>query len=155
MDHVLHNYLQAGAIAGVLAGAGESISDAAATTPRKTRLLHDFVVLRFPDLPKEHRVGDVAIALPDKRYFESTMRDATVVAVGPGKWVEATGNRAKRERFHPMQLRVGDRVLLNSLKTQIVGNFLDSWDGERGDFRMVRESDVDGVLEPDCHVEVA
>jgi co-chaperonin GroES (HSP10) len=126
-----------------------------------TRLLHDFVVLRFPKLPETHAVAgtDVTIALPADRYFQSTMRDATVVAVGPGKWVEKKSDvRRHKERrtgatFQPTELRVGDRVLVNAMFTQT--GLLEEWDGERGDFRMVREGDVEAVLGAEAHVEVA
>ena len=125
--------------------------------PDHTRLLQDHVILRFPDLPKLSPGG---IALEAKRYYGhaetgAVPRDATVVAVGPGAWqyVGGDGKRKRREVFHPTTLRVGDRVLIDAMHTQ--GGLYDEWDGERGDFRMVREGDVMGVLGADVRIEVA
>jgi co-chaperonin GroES (HSP10) len=126
---------------------------------RRTRLLQDFVVLRFPSLPKSHTVAgtDVTLALPDNRYFRSTMRDATVVAVGPGRWVEKKSGGGKDRRtgatFQPTELRVGDRVLIDAMHTQ--EGLLSEWDGERGDFRIVVEGVIAGVLDADAVLEVA
>lgn len=125
-----------------------------------TRLLHDLIILHFPELPKTSAGG---IVLEAKRYYGaedgSVPRDATVVAVGPGKWVEVKDDagagkyRTRREVFQPTELRPGDRVLVDAMRTQ--ASCLDEWDGVRGDFRMVRESDVEGVLEAGVRVEVA
>jgi co-chaperonin GroES (HSP10) len=111
---------------------------------RRTRILQDHVILRFPDLPKTSAGG---ISLEAKQFYERTTRDATVVAVGPGTWVRRRNQETRKVRyvFQPTELRPGDRVLVDAMHTQT--GLLSEWDGERGDFRRVRESDVAAVLD--------
>lgn len=147
MDHIQHDYRIAntsGAFEGALAG----------SATRRTRLTQDWVCLRFPKLPEVSAGG---IALEAKQYYGnadgSVPRDAVVVAVGPGRWVEAKGNRSRKAHWHPTTVQVGDRVLVDAMHTQ--EGLLSEWDGERGDFRLVRERVVSAVLDADTHLEVA
>lgn len=70
--------------------------------PEKMRPTRDQVVVKLDPLPEKSEGG---LFLPtDSRSHEHHM--GTVIAVGPGWVAPKTGNRC------PMQLKVGDKVLL-------------------------------------------
>jgi len=82
---------------------------------------------------------------------------ATVLASGPGYWTQPT-KEAPRGVFIPNEVKPGERVLLDALAGQDYSLDLtiprhnknlefEEMVGERGQFRIVREQEILGVIE--------
>lgn len=97
----------------------------------KIRMVHDRVLVK-KDEPETVTKGGIVI--PDQAQEKVTK--GTVVAVGPGKYAEKTGN------FMPTTLKVGDVVLFHSY----AGSELVI---EKQSFYNMPESDIWVVVEPD------
>jgi chaperonin GroES len=94
----------------------------------KFRPLHDRVVVRRVDAEEKTAGG---IIIPDTA--KEKPQQGEVVAVGPGA-------RDESGKLHPLDLRVGDRVLFGKWSGTEV-----KIDGE--DLLIMKEADIMGVLE--------
>ena len=97
----------------------------------KFRPLHDRVLLRAME-QQEKTVGGILI--PDSAKEKPT--EGEVIAVGPGA-------RSEDGRIHPLDVKVGDRVLFGKWSgTEI------KVDGQ--DVVIMKESDIMGIVERDA-----
>ncbi len=113
------------------------------------RAYADNVILRF--LPRPTTALGGLIHLP-QQVTESRVgtREAEVMAVGPGYWM-------KSGLFCRNEVQVGQRVLVDALAGQNYDMDLSvprhnkpaEWGDERGEFRVVREQEILGVIERD------
>jgi chaperonin GroES len=93
------------------------------------RPLHDRVVIRRVDQEEKTKGG---IIIPDT--VKEKPQEAEVVAVGPG-------TRDDQGRVHPLDVKVGDRVLFGKWSGTEV-----KLDGD--EHLVVKESDILGILAP-------
>lgn len=97
----------------------------------KFRPLHDRVLLRGIEQQEKTAGG---ILIPDTAKEKPT--EGEVIAVGPGA-------RSEDDRIHPLDVKVGDRVLFGKWSgTEI------KVDGE--DVVIMKESDIMGIVERDA-----
>lgn len=97
----------------------------------KFRPLHDRVLLRAIEQQEKTAGG---ILIPDTAKEKPT--EGEVIAVGPGA-------RSEEGRIHPLDVKVGDRVLFGKWSgTEI------KVDGE--DVVIMKESDIMGIVERDA-----
>jgi co-chaperonin GroES (HSP10) len=111
------------------------------------RAYADNVILRFVPRPTTALGG--LIHLP-QQVTESRVgtREAEVVGVGPGHWTRAG-------KWVPTEVQVGQLVLVDALAGQNYDldltvprhNKPAEWGDERGEFRVVREDEILGVVE--------
>ncbi|MCS6838536.1 MAG: co-chaperone GroES [Bdellovibrionaceae bacterium] len=90
--------------------------------------IHDQVFIR---ILSEERVSPSGLIIPDTARQEAGLLRGEVLSVGPGK-------RDKKGRIRPTELKVGDRVLVNTWSGQ-------SFEYGNQKYLIVRESDVLGV----------
>lgn len=119
------------------------------------RAYADNVILRF--VPRETMALGGLIHLPQQVTESRTgTREAEVLAVGPGHWTRAG-------KWCPTEVAVGQRVLVDALAGQNYDldltvprhNKPAEWGDERGEFRVVREDEILGVVERDEPAEAA
>lgn len=125
----------------------------------KFRAYADNVVVRFLPEAKETASG---IALPGRTLKRTEARRAVVVASGPGYYrprkVRGPGNPTEPGPFIPNETRPGDVVLVDAFAGQDYALDLnvprhnksadfDTIADERGEFRIVREQEIHGVIE--------
>lgn len=118
--------------------------------PVKFRAFADNVLVRLLPLPTRTASGIYTPPSEKRRVTES--REAVVVASGPGY-------HNKSGRLVPNETRTGDRVLVPAQAGDIWHSALSAprfnktaeftnLMGEEGDYRVVREAEILGVLEP-------
>jgi|SRR6185312_17467095 len=99
----------------------------------KFRPLHDYVLVKRVERDKVSKGG---IHIPDTS--PDTKNEAHVLAVGPGRALDAEGNR------RPMNVKVGDRVLL----ARFGGAGKDVKHPDFGEGKLViREGEIAAILE--------
>ena len=123
----------------------------------------DNVIIVLEPLPKQTSSG---LHLPDRKVDRREARLARVVAAGPGAWVrinrrealETNGLAEEQYKFVPTEVKPGDRVLVDAIAGQAYtldidvprhnkGADFEELMGERGEFRIVREAEIHGVVE--------
>lgn len=113
------------------------------------RPIQDNVVIRFSPRPAVTASGLLHIPQTVTESRVGT-REATVLAVGPG-------HTNRRGLFIPTAVKVGENVLVDALAGQNYDldltvprhNKPTEWADDRGEFRIVREDEILGVIERD------
>lgn len=127
--------------------------------PVTIRMLSDNVLIRI-EPPPDTTASGIAIVhtrAPGVREH----REAVVIAVGPGHYPGCKSCGGAKPTFIPTTLRAGDRIVVDAM----AGNKWD-WDvstvrhnekaefdsmlGERGDYRVIRESEAHCVLDDEA-----
>lgn len=124
------------------------------------RAYADNVVVKF--IPEANETAS-GIRLPDRTFKRSEARRAVVVASGPGhhrpRRVGGPGGATVPGVFVPNETKPGDVVLVDAFAGQDFAFDLniprhnkdasfEAIGDERGEFRIVREDEIHGVVEP-------
>ncbi len=114
------------------------------------RAIQDNVFLRFKARPKVTQTGLLHIPETVQESRIGT-REAEVLMVGPGHWTQ-------QGKFVPTTVKVGETVLVDALAGQHYDldlsvprhNKPTEWADDKGQFRVVRESEILCVVERDA-----
>jgi co-chaperonin GroES (HSP10) len=110
------------------------------------RMHQDNVAIRLEPL---EQVSAGGLHLPQTRQEKT--RKAVVLAVGPG-------HHNRSGHFVPTQVKAGDRVIVDAFAGQDYSMDLNAprhnkpteWGDERGEFRIIREDEIQAVIEDDA-----
>ena len=114
------------------------------------RAVQDNVFLRFRPRPKTTQTG--LLHIPETvQESRVGVREAEVLMVGPGHWTP-------QGKFIPTSVKVGEIVLVDALAGQHYDldlsvprhNKPTEWADDKGQFRVVREDEILGVIERDA-----
>jgi co-chaperonin GroES (HSP10) len=85
------------------------------------------------------RISSGGIHIPGSA--KSIVRNrGTVISVGPGEWLTGAG------RYRPLDVAPGDTVMVNHLAGV--------WVDQEKTLLLIRECDIDAILEPDSNIMV-